>query len=285
MEQRASPRALLELGLGQRRRIGDLRLLVAGGRNSGPAAYWSDQLTSAVMAIDGYEWSELVPQTLAVPDALAARLERRIREGVIPPGSKLPPERELAELLGVSRGSVRGAMRELSLKGLLTRRPGIGTVVVDPPATANRLLDNLSRAEREAHELSDFRQVFEPHVTELAATRATRANVHYLEEIWLAGAETTDAATSVEYDEQFHSALAQATHNALLMILTDTTAEWVRDGRLEAQRRPGIRELSWIQHREILDAVAHQDGLAARRAMETHIQSFEQELYEASLTR
>ncbi|GAA3360502.1 hypothetical protein GCM10017744_043410 [Streptomyces antimycoticus] len=84
------------------------------------------------------DWRQLRHSTLSRPDALAVGLERLILSGELPPGSRVPPERELAESLGVSRGSVREALRALASRGLVARRPGSGTVVLDrgPPPTA-----------------------------------------------------------------------------------------------------------------------------------------------------
>ena len=68
-----------------------------------------------------------------VYEQVAQQLQRMIRDGLVQPGEKLPPERELAEMLQVSRGSLRDAIRTLELMGLVEPRQGEGTVVCDPP--------------------------------------------------------------------------------------------------------------------------------------------------------
>src|SRR5262245_51287247 len=95
------------------------------------------------------DWAALAPHGYAVPDELAARFERWLRDGSVSPGAKLPPERELAQQLGVSRASVREAMHELTLKGLVARKPGRGTVVLEPSTPTNHLLGNLDQATRD----------------------------------------------------------------------------------------------------------------------------------------
>jgi GntR family transcriptional regulator, transcriptional repressor for pyruvate dehydrogenase complex len=219
-------------------------------------------------------WATLAPRAYGVPEELAARLERWLRDGSIAPGAKLPPERELAQQLGVSRASLREAMHELTLKGLLARKPGRGTVVLAPSGPLNHLLGNLDRATRDIREVADFRQVFEPHIAELAATRATPSNLRELHELCDVDAKAMTAADSVERDERFHSGLAHATHNTLLVALATTSSEWVHDLRLEAQRPARARVTSWSQHRDILAAIGRRDGGAARIAMREHIRTF-----------
>lgn len=220
------------------------------------------------------DWSVLAPRGHGLPEELAARLERWLRDGSVAPGVKLPPERELARQLGVSRASLREAMHELTLKGLLTRKPGLGTVVLAPSGPTNHLLGNLDRATRDFREVADFRQVFEPHIAALAAARATQSNLRELRELCDVDARAMSAAESVARDERFHSGLAHATHNTLLVALANTSSEWVHDLRLEAQRPARTREVSWSQHRVIFDAIERREGEAARIAMRDHIHTF-----------
>src|SRR3954468_12284006 len=135
------------------------------------------------MAEDGFDWQRLNPAPRAVPEALATRLERGLADGTIASGTKLPAERDLAQQLGVSRASVREAMHELTLKGWLTRKPGVGTVVQSRSRWTSDLLGRMDTTTRYLREVADFRQVLEPHVAEVAATRATASDVHQLEEL------------------------------------------------------------------------------------------------------
>src|SRR5271166_2478867 len=93
---------------------------------------------------------------------VARQLERRITEQ-LKPGDLLPPERELVQMLGVSRSSVRDAIRSLELVGLLEPRQGIGTVVCDPAAApANPLATALLEKRKMIAELLDVRNMIEP---------------------------------------------------------------------------------------------------------------------------
>src|SRR5581483_4751728 len=91
------------------------------GRNPGDA--------DAPAAID---WESLSPTSVRLSSSVAARIEEMVASGQLQSGRRLPSERRLAELLGVSRGSVREAITELEVKGLVKRRPGSGTLVQAP---------------------------------------------------------------------------------------------------------------------------------------------------------
>src|SRR5215831_9839861 len=78
------------------------------------------------------DWEALSPATVRLSTSVAARIEELIASGRLKSGRRLPSERQLAELLGVSRGSIREAITELEVKGLVTRRPGSGTHIQIP---------------------------------------------------------------------------------------------------------------------------------------------------------
>src|SRR5208283_4150914 len=119
---------------------------------------------------------EAIPRS-KVYQEVARQLERRITEEM-KPGDRLPPERELVRLLGVSRGSVRDAIRTLELMGLLEPRQGVGTVVCDPEAkAANPLANALLDKHKQVAELIDVRKMIEPPLAGRAALRASREEV------------------------------------------------------------------------------------------------------------
>jgi GntR family transcriptional regulator, transcriptional repressor for pyruvate dehydrogenase complex len=226
------------------------------------------------MADESFDWRRLLPVPVAVPEALATRLERGLIDGSIPSGTKLPTERQLAQQLGVSRASVREAMHELTLKGWLTRKPGVGTVVQSRSGWTSDLLGRMDTTTRDLREVADFRQVFEPHIAELAALRATISDMHQLEEVCDANPETLTAIASVDLDGRFHRALAAATHNRLLVAVIEISAEWVHEFRLESQQTPAGRRASIEGHWEILEAIRGKDPAAAAAAMTRHIERF-----------
>jgi GntR family transcriptional regulator, transcriptional repressor for pyruvate dehydrogenase complex len=226
------------------------------------------------MAEPAFDWQRLIPVPLAVPEALATRIERSLVDGSIPSGAKLPTERELAQRLGVSRASVREAMHELTLKGWLTRKPGLGTVVQSRSRRTQELLERMDSETRDLREVADFRQVLEPHIAELAATRATTSELHRLEQLCDANPDHLTAAASVDLDTRFHRCLAGATHNRLLVAVTEISAAWVFEFRLEAQQTAEGRGASIEGHREIAAAIRDKDPVAAADAMTRHVARF-----------
>ena len=221
-----------------------------------------------------FDWRRLAPVSVAVPEALATRFERGLIDGSIPSGTKLPAERELAQQLGVSRASVREAMHELTLKGWLTRTPGVGTVVQDRSGWTSSLLGRMDSTTRDLREVADFRQVFEPHIAELAATRATTSDMHQLDELCDADPDTLTPAAAVALDNRFHRALAASTHNRLLVAVIEISAEWVHEFRMESQQTREGRRASFEGHWEIMGAIRARDPVGAAAAMVRHIERF-----------
>ena len=125
---------------------------------------------------------EAIPRN-KVYQEVARQLERRITED-LKPGDLLPPERELVRILGVSRDSVRNAIRTLELMGLLEPRQGIGTVVCSPAAKpSNPLATALLEKRKMVEELIDVRKMIEPPLAGRAALHITRDAIADMEDI------------------------------------------------------------------------------------------------------
>src|SRR5712691_4301676 len=102
------------------------------GRTIGTTLPQSLDMTGADVPADFVDWKSLNPHAVRLSESVAARIEAMIVSGELAPGRKLPSERDLATMLGVSRGLVREAIHELALKGLVHRRQGRGTEVRGP---------------------------------------------------------------------------------------------------------------------------------------------------------
>ena len=141
-----------------------------------------------------------------------------IAEGHVSPGTRLPSERELAVLLGVSRASVREAIHELTLKGLVTREQGRGTVVkeTDGRGLGASLLGLLEPASREVRTILDFREAIEPPIAARAAQRATPSDIRNLTAVLDEMARAPSRADFAAMDRRFHQVVARTTHNPLL---------------------------------------------------------------------
>lgn len=223
------------------------------------------------------DWSNIRARAVQVSDGVSSLLEQMIVDGSIQHEERLPPERELAQRLGVSRTSLREALHELELKGLVDRRPGRGTVVVDPnrELTAS-LLGRMESPERSLREVMDLRAVIEPPIAARAAQRATPRDVEGLRELLKRMESETSVARAAELDVRFHDAIARATHNPLLIKLVALAAELIDESRRRGVLSKRRRERSIAAHGEIVACIEVRDSDGASAAMAKHISDVNQ---------
>jgi GntR family transcriptional repressor for pyruvate dehydrogenase complex len=221
------------------------------------------------------DWTGGGVRSASVASLVEARIEELIRRGDLADGSRLPPERDLAGLFGVSRTSVREAVRELWLKGLVDRRQGRGTFVRAGAggrgAFLLRLRGRTSDAELTLLNVLDYRAALEPSIAARAAERARPADTVQLEAILSAMEATTNAGRTAELDAEFHYGVARATHNPLLVEVVEFSTTWLvatRQSGLQGRHR---RALSRASHRALLRAIVAHDPEAAFAAMAQHI--------------
>jgi GntR family transcriptional repressor for pyruvate dehydrogenase complex len=218
---------------------------------------------------------EAIPRN-KVYQTVARQLERHIREQ-LKPGDLLPSERHLAEMLAVSRGSVRDAIRALESIGLLEPRQGIGTVVCNPQDnSADRLADALREKRKLVAELIDVRRMIEPHLVARAALRATEDELKQMEEILdRQQAKVRRGGIAIEEDSEFHYSIALACNNSAVLKVVDVLMEQLRDARKHSFQVKGRQEKSLAGHRRILSALKRHDPKAAEVAMDHHLQEIE----------
>ncbi len=209
---------------------------------------------------------------------MARQIERLILKK-LKPGDKLPSERELAEMLGVSRGSIRDAIRSLELTGLVEPRQGTGTIVreVSTDALANPFANVLKRRQESVSELLDFRKMLEPPLAARAATHASPEEVLEMEDILRRQEEKQglgDAA--VAEDAEFHYSVALASGNSVVLKVIDLLMDLLRETRARSLQVEGRQQKSLIGHRRILAAIKNHDAEAAKAAMRRHIEDVEE---------
>ena len=159
-------------------------------------------------------------------DRVVSEIQNQIMEGKLSPGMMLPPERVLTEQLGVSRTALREAVRMLVTKGLLETRPGVGTIVTK--VTSEQITEPLSMIINQTggvslDHLNQVRQILEVEIVEVAAREATDEDMDRIESVLINLSEKKHNPTEFnQLDAEFHSALAQASHNPLLAILLDS---------------------------------------------------------------
>jgi GntR family transcriptional repressor for pyruvate dehydrogenase complex len=216
-----------------------------------------------------------------VYEEVAARIRRLIAEGHLKAGDKLPPERDLASALGVSRTSVRDAIRTLEAAGLLQPRQGEGTVVrelstdtlVGPIASAL-----LARRDLLA-DLLAVRKMIEPAMARDAARHATLDEIRHLETIVVRQAARIEVGgLAIDEDSAFHDMIARMSRNQVLLRVIDVLMDLLREGRERSLQVRGRPQRSLRGHRQILDAIRRRDGDAAARAMLNHLEQIEEML-------
>ncbi|MFC7340228.1 FadR/GntR family transcriptional regulator [Saccharopolyspora griseoalba] len=221
------------------------------------------------MALRVIDWTALAADARSGPAGLAALISGLLVRGELRAGDRLPSERDFAELLGTSRATVREAIHELELKGVVDRRRGRGTVIT-PDAGATGLLGAQETELGELHDVQDLRATVEPAIASRAALRATRADVELLRDI-VDEAEGRTGRRAAELDERFHAGVARAARNPLLAGLVTASAERIREARGRAHRKVATRRRSQAGHRDVLQAIEQGDHDAAADAMSAHL--------------
>jgi GntR family transcriptional regulator, transcriptional repressor for pyruvate dehydrogenase complex len=209
-------------------------------------------------------------------DQVAAQLQALVIDSAIKPGEKLPSERELCDLLGVSRTVVREAVRSLAVKGLLEVRRGGGTIVRAPDtALVSELMTLTLRASSSdlalAH-VQEVRRLIEIEIASLAAERRDEADLARMEAQLHTMAATEDAPRQwVAADVAFHAALATASHNPLYPVLLGSIANMLMEVWLTGVSLPDTPQRGYRQHLAIFERVKAGDRLGARKAMQDHL--------------
>ncbi len=212
-----------------------------------------------------------------VYEAVAEQIERLILKK-LKPGDKLPSERELAEMLQVSRSSIRDAIRSLELLGLVEPRQGAGTIVCEPAdASMKPFTEALRHRKALVGELLDFRKMLEPGLAARAAANALPEQIALMEDILeRQSARFSAGEPAIAEDAEFHYNIALASGNTVLLKILDLIIDMLRDTRQRALQVPGRPQKSLAGHRRILAAIKKHDGEAAKAAMRRHIEDIEE---------
>ena len=186
-------------------------------------------------------------------------------------GSRLPPERELAERLGVSRASVAQAVVALEVQGLVETRHGGGVYLLRDTLETEPIADLLARKER-LPDVLDARDGLETKFAELAARRRTKKDIDRIDEA-LARMRSQVAQNEVplEADRLFHAAVVQAARSPILAAFYDRISDQIAESRRESLRQVGRPAESLRDHEGIAAAIRAKDHQAAVEAMRAHL--------------
>ncbi len=209
-------------------------------------------------------------------EQIVNQIEAKIIDGDLKVGDKLPSEFELADQFEVSRTAIREAVKILRQKGQIDILPGKGTYVTNgTPVAIQQSLDMLRKfgsVEGYLH-LVEVREIMEPQIAALAASRITAEYIQAMQEAYAAmDASIGNADLFVEADLDFHLALAEATQNPLIPALMDTIIGLLREQRRRTALVEGGLQRGQFHHKKILEAIIKHDSQAARIAMQHHLE-------------
>ncbi|HEY6272216.1 MAG TPA: FadR/GntR family transcriptional regulator [Terriglobales bacterium] len=212
-----------------------------------------------------------------VHEEVARQLESLILKD-LKPGDKLPAERELATMLGVSRSSIRDAMRRLELVGLVEPRQGSGTRVreISTETLVSPLANVIAHKRQMVGELLEFRQMLEPGMAARAAEHRTAEDIAKMEEILdRQERKVRGGGLAIEEDSEFHYRIATAARNSVVLKVVDVVMDLLRETRSRSLQSEGRPQRSMAGHRRILSAIRRGDPEAAEAAMRQHIRDVE----------
>ncbi len=211
----------------------------------------------------------LVRQVIAI-------IEEKMRKGSLRPGNRLPSERELGNILSVSRTVVRGAVSDLTARGLLQALPGGGYEVQTPALSSiteslGFVLRGGEKGLTYAH-IHQVRRVLEVEIAGLAALFHTTADLAAMEHfLTIMAQEAAPTEAYCDADVCFHRALAVATQNPLFVLLLDAIADVLMEVRRSGTRLRGSVESGQRHHTAIFEEVRNQNEIGARAAMVAHL--------------
>lgn len=225
------------------------------------------------------------------PEKLSSAVVRQVEElilrGILQPGKRLPPERELAERLGVSRPSLRDAIAQLQHAGLLSAKPGAGVFVADVLGSAfsPALAALFSRHDEAAMDYLAFRRDMEGLAAERAARLGSDTDLAVISAVFRKmemAHDTRSAEDEAALDAQFHMSIIEASHNVVMLHMMRSMYELLRSGvfynRQIMFRQQTKRAVLLDQHRAIHDALIARDAVGAREAVEAHLTYVERAL-------
>lgn len=227
-------------------------------------------------------------------EQVAGQVTDLVARGEFKPGDRLPPERDLAKMLAVSRPTVREAMIALEIAGLVEVRGGAGTFVTDKAklvsgtstngasVAVHRLFEGVGSS---PVELVAARRTIEPEVAALAAQVATADEIAAIAETVAMIGAAQDTPSHRAADHKFHVRIALASHNSVLTAIVDEC--WAEmyspmfermgavTGLIVSRCSPQQRDTTVAEHEAVYLAIAAHDAAAARAAMDAHLAGVE----------
>jgi len=203
-------------------------------------------------------------------------INQQVDLGLLRKGDKIPTERQLVEILGIGRNSIREALKILDIIGIIDRRQGDGSYIreefdnwfSEPMSIAFMLSDTNKK------EIFEFRNMIEVEIATLAAQRITDEEIEELKTCYDELCRKNDQLESTKYDKEFHSLLAKASKNMIIMnaynAMDYMLDQFIYDIRADAFKHEG-KDLALNIHQDIYEAVINRNSKEAREAMKKHM--------------
>ena len=212
------------------------------------------------------------PQTEGLTEYVVHQLKDSIMQGLIKPGERLPPERQLAELLQISRGSLRQALKALQIMGVLRIVHGSGAYLSDQASSILREPDDVLLPLR-GHsfaEMFEARRAMEAEAAACAALRANERDIEKLRAILQQMKSTGHVSRFAQRDKAFHRQIALASGNSVFVWFTDMLQKVLSEGHIVHARSERLPVLV-REHQRVLTAIESRDPQRAREQMLEHL--------------
>lgn len=228
-------------------------------------------------------------QTEKLSQSVVRQIEQLILRGILRPGERLPSERELSDRLGVSRPSLRDAIAELQDRGLLISRAGAGIFVAEVLGSAfsEALVQLFATHEEAVFDYVAFRRDMEGLAAERAARLASDTDLKVVDTIFKkmeAAHLKRDPSDEAGLDAEFHLAIIEASHNVVMLHMMRSMYDLLRQGvfynRQMMFKNRTTRDMLLDQHRAINVGLQARNPVAAKEAVEAHLNYVEKSLAE-----
>ncbi|KJS22145.1 MAG: hypothetical protein VR72_07260 [Clostridiaceae bacterium BRH_c20a] len=222
----------------------------------------------------------------SVYERILKELTAAIMHGDLKPGDKLPAERSLSEMMGVSRTSLREALKMLAAAGMVEIKHGQGVFITEKESTASILKDFANQNVIDSHTLKDLFELRKLLETQNAIWACQRADNEEIKKLNLLVEKTLNALQDTKddlvilakQDSEFHTLLAEATGNKVIVRVMHDLLDLMNDSRCQALSIPGRPFRSLNEHKEIVEALKLRDVEGVKGKMLYHLKNVEAEL-------
>ncbi|MCY6484589.1 FadR/GntR family transcriptional regulator [Clostridium aestuarii] len=225
-----------------------------------------------------------------VYEQVIEQIKGMISDGTLKRGDKLPSERDLVQQLGVSRASIREALRALDIIGLIESRQGEGNFIRE--SFENGLVEPLSIMfmlnESKPKEIFELRKVMEIETAALAAKRISESELEVLKDLVNKMENSNDEEIKVKIDKKFHYTIAHASGNFVIFNILNTLSTlidaFIKDARKEILRKDKNKNTINTQHEAIYNALKEHNPGEAATVMRKHMELIDENLISSKKT-